>query len=241
MSFRVYVMTVYKNATIFNLSSMKVSELLRCNLCKAQQLIDDAKSSPWFSYNKRRNSLRALSLKSKVVRFSKRNQPYRSDFCFKYKKRYVSLSEMFKRLQGILSMMIVLQASGEPSKNGATKESHPYIMVYQKTIGNVLGISKGTVSKLMAYLSDIGWISKTKQAFYIVVKNGDYKKAEEYSQSHYNCKLMQRSSSRHDSRTKCVTYNYFGCFGLGYHVSDTMRSAFRHIIWTHSKRVMKAA
>lgn len=212
---------------------------MRCPINKARQLIRDAKSSDSFSYSKKRNSLRALSLKSKVWRLSnsKIYPEYRSDFCFLMNKRFSTLNEMVKLLRGIVVMMVVTQAKGRPYKNGAFRESLPYVMVYQTTFANKLGIKQSAVSKLVTYLSNIGWLRKTQQFTYLAVKNGDYEKAEEYSKTHFNCKLRQRCSSRHDGRMKSVSYNYYGQMGLGYQIPDSLREGFRHIIWTHQKYI----
>lgn len=240
LAFRVFVMLVYKNATIFDLSPEKVAWMLRCKVKVAERLIADAKKSGWFSYNSRRNSMRALSMKSEVVRIAKNNKEYRSDFCFLMRKRYISLAELVKRLRGIIILMVILQAQGKQSPKGASAESLYYIMVYQNTFAQKLGLTQGTISKLIKYLTKIRWIEHTEQVFYKALTRADHEAAEEYRRNHHNCTLMQRSSSRYYCRTKSVTYNYFGCFGLGYRAADWTKEAFRHIIWTHSKRLNAA-
>lgn len=237
LAFRVYIMLVYKNATIFNLSVEKVKELMRCTTPEAERLIEDAKQSEWFSFCKRKNSLRALSMKSQVEKLAKINLSYRSDFCFLMTGEYVSLRDMVKRLRGVIIIMIIMQASGKPSLNGANKESLPYIMIYQMTFGNKLGLSQGAVSKLVTYLNKIGWLDKTTQAFRRIkeLRNSSEEEREEYRKNHHNCSLRKKTSSICYQKSKVVSHNYFSYYGLGYMASPRFDKCFRNRMWTHSK------
>lgn len=243
LAFRVYIMLVYKNATIFSVSAERVKELMRCKINEAERLIADAKQSKWFSYNERRNSLRALSMKSLVEKLSRNNKVYRSDFCFKMTGEYISLGEMVKRLRGVIVMLTIIQSSRGKSPSGAKQEIAPYIMVYQMTFGKKLGLTQGTVSKLVSYLSKIGWLNKTHQYFEKVSKlrNSSEEDRAEFKANHHNCNLSVRSSSRYYCRVKVTDYNYYRCYGIGYQAADRFEENFRHRIWTHSNLLKTSA
>lgn len=238
LAFRVYLMLVYYNATIYNVTAEKIQEKFRCDKPTAERLLREAKRSPWFYYNKRRNSLNALSMKSKGVYVASSGNTYRSDFCYCMDKEYISLNEMVRRLRGIVIMMIIAQAHWEPS-NGALRETGTYVLIYQATFAKYLGLSCKSVCRLLQHLSSIGWVHKSQQFFYKLkdLKNASQEDVEEYEKKHHNCHLAVRKSSRYYGRTKSVDFNYYKCFGLGYFIDESFSKRFRNIMWTHFKRV----
>lgn len=238
LALRVFVMLAYKNATIYNVSAAKISKMFKCDKPTSERLLCAAKHSSWFAYSSNKNSLRALSMKSRNVKHAKSGMSYTSDLCYCMDLDYISLNEMVKRLRGIVIMMIIVQATREPSKR-AKSETESFILVYQATFAKYLGLSTKSVCRLLQHLSNIGWVDKTKQYFYKVkeLKNAPEEKIKEYEKKNQNCHLAVRESSRYYCRTKTVDFNYYKCFGLGYSVDDSFSRRFRTIMWTHKKRV----
>ena len=238
LAFRVYLMLAYNNATIYHVTEEKVQKFLRCDKPTAERLLREAKRSRWFSYNIKRNSLNALSMKSKGVYVASSGITYRSDFCYCMDKEYISLNEMVKRLRGIVIMMIIVQANREPS-NGAKKDIESYALIYQATFAKYLGLSRKSVCRLVQHLSEIGWVRKTKQFFHKLksLKNATSDEVEKYESEHHNCHLAVRESSKYYNRTKVVDFNYYKCFGLGYCLDESFSKRFRTIMWTHFRRV----
>jgi hypothetical protein len=232
------MMLAYKNATIFNVSADKISKVFKCDKPTSERLLSAAKQSIWFSFNQRNNSLRALSMKSQIEKYTEKGMAYKSDFCFCMELDYISLNEMVKRLRGIVIMMIIVQAAREPS-SGAKSETESFILVYQTTFAKYLGLSNKSVCRLLQYLSSIGWINKTKQFFYKLknLKNATEEQIKEYEKNNFNCHLAVRKSSRYYGRTKSVNFNYYRCFGLGYSVDDSFSNRFKTIMWTHVTRL----
>ena len=238
LAFRVYLMLAYQNATMYDVTEEKVQKFLRCDRPTAERLLRQAKRSKWFNYHAKRNSLNALSLKSKGIHVASSGNIYRSDFCYCIDKEYISLNEMVRRLRGIVIMMIIVQANREPL-NGAKQDIEGYILVYQATFAKRLGLSCKSVCRLLQHLSKIGWIRKTKQFFFKLksLKNASSDEVEKYEAEHNNCHLASRKSSRCYRRTKVVNFDYYKCFGLGYSVDESFSKRFRIIMWTHLKRV----
>lgn len=238
LALRVFMMLAYKNATMFDVSAEKISKRLWCDKPTSERLLSVAKKSPWFLYNKRRNSLRALTMKSQDKKYSENGFEYRSDFCYRMDLDYISLNEMVKRLRGIVIMMIIVQASREPLI-GAESETESFILIYQTTFAKYLGLSNKSVCRLLQHLSSIGWVHKTKQYFCKLkdLKNASQEKIEEYEKANHNCHLSERISSRYYGRTKSVDFNYYRCFGLGYSIDESFSKRFRNIMWTNERRV----
>lgn len=238
LAFRVYLMLVYNNATMYDVTEEKVQKFLRCDRPTAERLLIKAKISPWFCYNTKRKSLNAKSMKSKWNHVASSGNSYRSDFCYCMDKEYISLNEMVKRLRGVVIMMIIVQANREPS-NGAKQEIESYALIYQATFAKYLGLSCKSVCRLLQHLSEIGWVRKTKQFFHKLksMKNATSEEIEKYESEHHNCHLAVRKSSRYYRRTKTVDFNYFKCFGLGYCLDHSFSKRFRTIMWTHLNRV----
>lgn len=237
-AFRVQLMLVYKNATMYDVTEEKIQAKFKCDKTTAERLLTEAKRSPWFYYNKKNNSLNALSMKSKGVYVASSGNTYRSDFCYCMDKEYISLNEMVRRLRGIVIMMIIAQACWEPSK-GASQETGTYVLIYQATFAKYLGLSCKSVCRLLQHLSSIGWVHKTQQFFYKLkkLKNATEEEIKEYEKKNNNCHLAVRKSSRYYGRTKSVDFNFYKCFGLGYSIDESFSRRFRTIMWTHSKRV----
>lgn len=238
LAFRVYLMLVYNNATIYQVTEEKLQKFLRCDRPTAERLLREAKRSEWFCYNSKRNSLNAKSMKSKWNYVASSGNSYRSDFCYCMDKEYISLNEMVKRLRGIVIMMIIVQANREPS-NRASKDIESYILVYQATFAKYLGLSCKSVCRLLQHLSELRWIRKTKQYFHKLksMKNASSDEIKKYESEHHNCHLAVRKSSRYYCRTKTVDFNYYKCFGLGYSLDESFSRRFRTIMWTHLKRI----
>lgn len=238
LAFRVYLMLIYNNATMYYVSVEKVQKLMKCDKPTAERLLRMAKNSTWFAYNYNRNSLNAKSMKSKRVIQLSNGYSYRSDFCYCMSLEYISLNELVKRLRGIVIMMIVVQANREPLC-GAQEEIEGYIMVYQATFAKFLGLSCKSVCRLLQHLSEIGWVKKTKQFFCKIpdLKNAAEEEIKEYEKKNHDCHLAVRKSSRYYGRTKSVDFNYYRCFGLGYFVDESFSCRFKNIMWTYAKRI----
>lgn len=241
LAFRVYLMLYYKNATLFKVDEEKVMGFLKCDAPTAKRLLNDAKNSSWFRYNERRNSLCATSLKSQVIRVASNNMEYRSDLCYRMDREFLPLNEMVRRLRGIVIMLIIIQASREPSER-PSEISGCAIMIRQATFANYLGLSCKSVCLLLKHLADIGFIHKTTQYRKEIkeLRNfaADDERIRKYNEEH-QCNLAPYKHSRYYCRMKSVDVRWYQCWSLGYSVDDCFSKKFRSIMWTHRSRTKK--
>lgn len=235
LAFAIGIKLKRSNSCFTDVSAAKVSKSFKVNKNEAERLLNDAKQSPLFEYDEKRNYLRVRSFKSKEWKQSKGKHGcrYLSDYCRKISE---SKDCTLGRIEKIISISLVLNAVNAIerdnftcSENNKSNRCADTKGLPLRRIAVIAGISLGAAHRLITKLVDDGVLSKTKESYLLALNTVNEDTVKEWRSNTNNRAFF---CSKKDGRA----YIKFAC---RYSIADRKVSdSLQHVIHTHKSRLL---
>lgn len=230
LAFAIAIKCVHSNSVLMNVSVRRIMGLFHVSFNKAKRLLDEAKSSPLFTYDERNNQLRANTLKDKSEKISRSGITYKSDYCYKLEKADYTIQSLCQILSNVLIKNAIHAVQLDKlQKSGKSFYSNPCAYkkgLNQRRLTSIAGMSLASVSRALKKMWQDGEIDKTSRHAKLVISCVNDETVKEWNEK---------------SGSKPFIYNRKDNTGWVFIPTEyTLRDykpKFMNVIYSHNKRM----
>ena len=227
LAFAIAVKCIHSNSVVTEVSVKKIMRLLHVSNAKARRLLQDAKSSPLFSFSEKHNQLRVNSFKNKSVKVAKNGMRYISDYCYKLERKVYTIKDLCRIISDILIknaihavQMDKLLKSGVSNTRSCAKKG-----LNMRKLSRISGISLSSVSRTIGRMWNDREIEKTRHHARLVISSVNEQTVSEWRNNHGSIPFFH--NKKDNSGWQFVASEYT--------LNDT-DIRFTNVIYSHSKR-----
>lgn len=225
LAFAICIKSTYENSELRDVTVKRVMQLCRISFKRAKSLISLAQNDDYL-FTCIGDKIMVNSFKDKTVKYNRKGQAYHSDYCYKYPVAKNQFRTILKEIRIILIENAINAGERRPL---STKGDNCGVEITQKQMANIVGISRGYVSRITSEMSaERGTIKKNKAKIILAMNT-----VNEYTIAEFRKKTGKRNFII-NPHTGCA-YFIKPCT---YSIKDrTETSRFKHVIFDQWIRV----
>lgn len=233
LAFSIGIKSAYTNS-VFLPSIRKVMLMFGVGFAKAKNLIERAKTSELFRYDKSNDIIIAKTYKSKDIKKSRNGWEYSSDFCYKTDKSKKTLADIVDELNRALLLNAI---NGEQRNNLTQRLGKPenkqccvrHSKLTSQKFANISGLTRSTAHRLLTKMYDEERIlDRTSKHMVMVISVVNEETVAEWRKRTHKKNFVFNPNDRSGWVVMPTSYSIH---------ERNVTERFQHVIYTHKKRI----